>query len=364
MTIIAAIKISETPVLIGDILISRTGIEQPHIEIPTIDDVNLILPEEWQRNVCGLYPKLVLINSSLTIAWTGHVIAARSLIEEIRGKFGGVDFVPDELFFFLKNDESIDTSLELTIIGWVIVNGKPISFHWNSEERNKVNLNGEYVEGSGAVQFKDHVSKQESIHGPINSIDSACLGALGLIGSMLTEEFYSGNSIEQLYGGGYQIIVFDKGKFVFIDDYIVIPLQCQEKKTKTGVDLIFNVPVYVYKHKYFKNQFFINRIKTDRRVEGANKTFFVGDMHYYDNKPLSVGESKYISSLQANYYCCFPFLIGPDGTTLCQNFVVPSTDKYWIYLEKNSIKENIKFHDRFLQVIAKTFLEQKKNIVF
>ena len=329
MTVIAAFKISDTPVLIGDILLSRSGKEESHIEIPT----------------------------SLAIGWTGQTFAAKALIKEIRARFEQPLFNSDVFFSFLKNNEIIDQTVELTIIGWVINKGEPVSFYWSAKDLKVVKTKDTYIEGSGAVKFKEQLKNTEKVTEPatIRSTESACLRALSIVGSLLTEEVLFGNSIQDLYGGGYQIIVFDQGEFTFIDDYIVMPMQYEETAHQGRESLRCTLPKYVLKHKYFNNTLIISRFSIERPWHELNKIFLVRDAqsNFID---ISSDEKNSMLSLQAKFYSCFPFLIDIDGViVLFQTFSVPTSDKQWIYLQNKENNQLLVFERRFIRFIVGHF---------
>ena len=84
MTIAACFKISGTPVLFADLLVSTIGHSGSHGKIPTVADPSQILPEEWLRLAKGVRKKTLQIGDRFLIAGAGNVLAMRLAFKELR----------------------------------------------------------------------------------------------------------------------------------------------------------------------------------------------------------------------------------------------------------------------------------------
>ena len=86
MTLVARFEVSNSPVLLGDLLIS--GSERPGadpLKIPTIDDITEIYPEDWEwHRPIGLKQKIAIISDRLAVGWAGKEISATVAINKLR----------------------------------------------------------------------------------------------------------------------------------------------------------------------------------------------------------------------------------------------------------------------------------------
>src|SRR6266508_848124 len=133
MTLIAAWKEQGTPVLIGDLIVSTDGINvMPHVSLPTRDDVERLLPQEYY------YPRIVetcqkayKISDNFVLGWTGAKLAAKGVIKALLGRYGGKQVSLQEIKEYLRKIDGWDV-LNCVIIGWVYEEQQATAFKWDS----------------------------------------------------------------------------------------------------------------------------------------------------------------------------------------------------------------------------------------
>jgi hypothetical protein len=150
MTLIAAIDLYDTPILIGDVIISQIGVSEPHAPIPTRTDLENVVPREWFRTIKGVRRKLTKINDWLVVGWAGHQIAAQVLLEKLKVRFESKQIEREHLFQFLTGFEDLGSGINCTLVGWLVDREGAISFKWNSQSKALVSGRQPYIAGSGA----------------------------------------------------------------------------------------------------------------------------------------------------------------------------------------------------------------------
>jgi hypothetical protein len=221
VTLIVATEMSNTPILIGDILLSVTGREiRPHVPVPTLHDVSL-LPEEYfySRSITGLRRKMALINSKFAVAWADRLIDAQTVLSELRTQFATGATSREELFHFLSNWQYWHGS-QCILVGWLVDEKGPVSFKWDPASHSLTVDTHPYVVGSGMEQFLDNAQRLSFVqHGEsvVTNVDQAIQEALGIAGNLLGYELLNSNSLTALFGGGFEVVYFSDGEFWQLD---------------------------------------------------------------------------------------------------------------------------------------------------
>ena len=106
MTLVARFEVSNSPVLMGDLLIS--GPEKPGaapLKLPTVDDITEIYPEDWEWDrPIGLNQKIAIISDRLAVGWAGSVVSASVAIKQLREYVQTHGDEPDKIRKFVESD--------------------------------------------------------------------------------------------------------------------------------------------------------------------------------------------------------------------------------------------------------------------
>lgn len=360
MTLIATFRERGIPVLIGDVLISRTGVEAEHINIPTRNDVEAVLPREWQRNVCALYPKLAMINPHLAIAWTGNLLAAKAFLSEVRKKFGGPIGRVEGFFNFMRRYKEVGIGTELTLIGLSVRRQQVSAFKWSAAIPSEITVSDQFFDGSGAEAIARLIAER-ALHeqGSGNApIDSAVQNALALVGNLIADDVTTGESLQGLYGGGYQVVVFHKGRLWFVNDYLFLFMQ-----VKPDGDTIAMQPgTYFLKHTYLNDDLLIKRTTFgDKNSPGVLDDYYINAYVITEkqtsNLRLTMQDVLDIP-LRSMYYCCIALCPIDNESHACGVFVTPEQGQDGlIKVEGAGGKETIGFHKEFMTDLGRHFRE-------
>jgi hypothetical protein len=116
MTLVAALTILNTPVLVGDILLSREGVNAT-AGLPTRLDAGTLMPPGYA--VAGVRRKLAVLHDRLVVGWAGSEVGARSVIRELRSRAQGAGFDRDRLREFLRADHNLGR-VQVRLVSWLV----------------------------------------------------------------------------------------------------------------------------------------------------------------------------------------------------------------------------------------------------
>lgn len=221
MTLIAALELDGTPFIFGDLLISEPNNQGPHAPLPTILNTNALLPrEEWWPRVTRLERKIAKINEWLAVAWTGDRIMAKTVITELRRRYKAKRISSVQLSIFFKEMTS-ETTLNCTIMGWLIEKENLLSFEWNSND-SQTNFGGNYAAGSGASSFEYQINNYTKFvfqdeNSSISREYSPPVMAVMICGNIVGREIHTGETIRALYGGGMEVLYINNNRFIPVE---------------------------------------------------------------------------------------------------------------------------------------------------
>lgn len=202
MTLIVNFAIeNRLPVIVGDLLICQpmAGTIPP---LPTFADVNPIFPKTATYYPCGLEQKVTLIGAELAIGWAGNRVEAKDTITLLHAAQQNGDLTSEFL------DDCLRNSAENTQYVGMFREGSRIrAFGLRCETQQTRNLGKLRVIGTGADRACSFLAGWE--HGvtdqPLNAGAQAASVALSMTGSLLQMELATGQSLQESYGGGYEI---------------------------------------------------------------------------------------------------------------------------------------------------------------
>jgi hypothetical protein len=302
MTLIAAWKEGDTPVLIGDLVMSRIGeFESPHHPLPTRDDLDDLLPVEWFRHIVEPCQKVYAISDNVAIGWCDHKLSAKIIIKDIVNNYGGKTLSLSEI----KNHFTSITKfkdLPCIIIGWVAENNKMTCFKWRSDQPQEFIVADAFVEGSGSEYFRSIFTPLAVLgENPIESV-------LTKVAHVLKDEVLYGTNLWQLFGGGFKIIYHDGQRFVVLPSVTYIFLQLEELEDEDSLVLIG--PKRILKFHQENQVIQIMAVTLDETVismhNRESQKLAPFQMHYTAPITAETGDKFEVRdnlSLSSSYYC-------------------------------------------------------------
>ncbi|WP_133162334.1 hypothetical protein [Hyphococcus luteus] len=213
MTLIASINPTGTPILIGDLLLSRQNSELPSVDVPTLGELrHFDRIVNWNRREkttqVGLAQKINILSENLVIAWSGDYIRARIILRILRDETADSDLSYDLIRKILdKHSDVIEDKVSL--IGMLrMSNGVVAAFFQNAHMFDVPGYDEFIYAGSGQFQYYEHLmnfsigSRQR--HNP-NRYPQDLLDPAGTAWRLLALELVSGDTLFSYYGGGFEV---------------------------------------------------------------------------------------------------------------------------------------------------------------
>ena len=239
MTLIAGFHSFGTPVLIGDLLITRSG------------------------ETVSYRKKILLISDNFAVAWTGPLFAAGSVIRSLQSSLSLNNITLESVREVLTYPETSNLGSEaLHLIGWVIDARGQHCFLWNSLYPGELFSGAPQCDGSGsstaeflvASKLLDRASCPDHIEP-----DEDCRGALSVTTQLMAYEFWGPSTRPWGFGGAYEILYLVNGThFKYLDNALYIPLACDLDERGRYIGTTFCASQFKYKADGNWSTFHIN----------------------------------------------------------------------------------------------------------
>jgi hypothetical protein len=232
MTLVASFSLQSCPVLLADLLISQWFDAPPkasRYNVPTLHDVNSMIPHEWGWTVVGLRQKVSVFGNKLALAWAGSQLAARSAFREIEHEVLEGEVPLERIRTIL---EALDLGqLDLFVAGLLVKTIEPGThlvrrFAWDSAdgwlEPTAVHpqIGAIYTGGSGgqdALRVLQTMA-QRNISRSTTPTEIAMLTSISVTNILSGEQMRAGEGIYSLYGGGFEFATVVNGEVVKVGD--------------------------------------------------------------------------------------------------------------------------------------------------
>ncbi len=228
MTLIAFTLNHGYPVMMADLLISSTD-SDGEIEIPTfVKGAGKLFAHMGESKPLGLKQKLYVINDRLCVALGGKGGQMRTFLKRIKAIYGEIDFDDNDLLKFLETYPDEESNELIAIVlksqrdkeGFVFAVRSVGKLHLIENERYEKVVAG----GSGAEQFLEFIQTNPKFGTDITNEDALLVMNQYLISYWLGREVSRAESLSNYWGAGYEMIIFNNGKFVKLEEYTVVLL--------------------------------------------------------------------------------------------------------------------------------------------
>jgi hypothetical protein len=218
LTLVAAVQIDQTPVLIGDLLI--TGLvgqgERELREYPSPKEVDQFLPRGIEAK--KLRRKLVRLSDRLVVGFSGNPGTFTTVFGRLRQKlerFEGSREQLKRLFRQAPEPQSYEEPCE--IVGWYALPDQMTAFRWNSHDGDLEDVAPPYVSGSARPRVEARL-QNEDLFGIapsyLKGTGQAIFASLGVCGNLLSGQFAPDGGLQNRFGVGYELMYFDGRRFV------------------------------------------------------------------------------------------------------------------------------------------------------
>ncbi len=220
MTIIAGLSFSGYPVIISDLLITTSNINQEtRGVIPTLTESESHNVDS-KFSIYGMIKKIEIINENFVISWAGDVLKAIAIIGVLKKKFEKSIPSDEEIL------QEIAFSKNVSFIWCVIRDEWPKLSSYNTKiKKDGIKPFDELIysgTGSEAIEEAIDIFKNKNSVESIEDIvvDSVC-SCLFLFSHLMNHELIykkNSNTLKDHFGGGYDVVCFYDGKFQRIND--------------------------------------------------------------------------------------------------------------------------------------------------
>lgn len=239
MTIIAGLSFNDYPVIISDLLITTSNINQEtRGVIPTLTESESH-NVDTKFSIYGMIKKIEIINENFVISWAGDVLKAIAIIGVLKKKFEKSIPSDEEIL------KEIGFSKNNSFIWCVIRDEWPKLSSYNTKiKKDGIKPFDELIySGTGseaieeAIDIFENKSPTENIEDIV--VDSVC-SCLFLFSHLMNHELIykkDSNTLKDRFGGGYDVVCFYDGKFQRINEITYLYLDASiTKKGKIEID--------------------------------------------------------------------------------------------------------------------------------
>ncbi|HMA75440.1 MAG TPA: hypothetical protein VKP67_28730 [Xanthobacteraceae bacterium] len=211
MTLIAQLSVNGAPFLIGDVLLSsetKTGFK---VKLPLVGDINQILTDHGLPFEVRFTQKINVFDGRIAVAWSGPRLQAERALRPVaampsRGRVTAANVLAE---LEAIDPEAID---RLQLIGLVL---EEVSNTAVSSSLFSVRVPPEHVPhfgnvcaaGSGRATFL-HILQNADWRGDPTANEYQV--AHGLLGALTNQEFRTGHTIANRWGGGFEALSFSR----------------------------------------------------------------------------------------------------------------------------------------------------------
>lgn len=365
MTLVATCEIDSYPLVLGDLLISQQGLVRPHVSVPTRSDLNALLPAEWFRSIEGLERKVGLINDKFAFAWQGTLFAARRIVRDLRDKMGSTQADVDLLAnWFLTSRK--DFKADCRIIGW-LADGAQVSFRCDFLSGDFSSNDHPYLEGTGAHDFRRHLAKGIMETSPAASEFYGAIGkGLGYASNLLGREVAWGRSLQNLYGGGFEVVSQNDGFFSQLDNvaylFWTVDLENEQPIRLRQIPLIF-------RYKYVDDILTIESNRPEQlQMEGSGYIArnrlesYIALPVYRD--PLPSGSTLEYRLTNPDHMCNFVYVLIPKVGHMYLCVISPNDINRGMMeyrLARGEQEDELELSDRFIPLVFRSIIRRIKD---
>lgn len=264
MTLIATFRLSDCPVLFGDLLVTGPQSQpNPCTHLPAIGDVSDFFGESgW--GVAGLHQKVVLISDDCAIAWAGSWLGARIAMAGLRSLAKNGPLSVNAVLQYLASESDLKRH-PIALVGFVVEGEHLNHFRFQADEYSSPTLGSVFMAGSGSQAihvFSEYLAKARlHVTGDENRL-SVAFGKSLVLGGLLLQaehrEASSATSVLSMFGGGYEIASHFDGKFRKLADVTYVMWEAEQDTPS------LSLPQLVVRQKYIDEHLLIHSARVSR----------------------------------------------------------------------------------------------------
>ena len=330
MTLIAAFELYGVPLLMGDIVVSSPNGIPPPSGIPTLTDSGVLARANSSNIIQGMTRKVSHIRPDLVVAWAGHCIAARHVLQDMYTNRNQLDSVEQVERYF----NSIDIGgLTLELVAMFVESGRARTalIAWNSGQIWPCGpISAGFASGSGYADFVDVLARATfpvASTEPREKLTQAVLAGLSISGQLLGDQMRVNLGIPSCFGGAYELVYVESGVPRSVE-YTLYALQLDDlagKEKKITFKGIIKVAL-VREWLYVRRHDFVTEPSMDGLYEEKKSIYLLGPAHLSRPEPFTTEEiegplAPAMSSKFEVFYVYSPSRVDSSGSPIIKSIV-------------------------------------------
>lgn len=348
MTLVARFSLDGVPFLVGDVLLSTPEVQKPQMIVPTIGETFWV--KSTHGTPIGLKQKVSIFGGNLAIGWSGPVGKAKELFEELHFTALKERFTYERLTEIVTS-YSRDFFEDFSVTGFIVEPGITGIFSRGQgiTQFDCAGVDDIAILGTGAYHLRDvmpQITEAETfMPGNLDQISQAVCKCLVLSGTFLAAELGSLLSLEDLFGGAYEIVLPQADDTLIKYDDVTYVFHAIEKLPE-GPWVV--TPIQASKNSYVNDYLVVQTIPFDGPLEtGAELSVHVITPVHKRWAPPSDDWFENLPALNSRYMC-----------------------QYFVNLSNNSIlasvsggeNQPIRFHGSISEAKAEVCMSRFQNI--
>lgn len=336
MTAVARIAIEECPMLVADLLLSGPPLPGVTASVPTADDLSTAFPPGSPLMPRELCQKIVVLGDNLVVGWAGSYDVARDVVGELVRKGAAQPFTNDTL---QRHFDGLDPDVwqEIGLVGFIRDPDRRIAQFGRSYFKLPTELFGTVgILGSGLDDFEKFLQQTQQLpeadNLAMNALQRSIAFGLHMGGSLLRLELATPASLQKFYGGGYEIVVSEMGKFQKLDDvtYVFWWVEADGPQLRGGL-----LPSRVFRYSYKDDLLRIRSVAFDGsgpRTAASEQLFRVPPV-YRDVHPDEEADTT-LPPLNPRWLCNYFLVHFADGRiAILTKIAYQPQEKRWVWFD-------------------------------
>jgi hypothetical protein len=265
MTLIAQLSINGAPLLIGDVLLSSEKRHGLKVVLPLVGNINEVLAKHAQPFQVAFSQKVNILSDRLAVAWSGPMIEAKRGVGALSRLSSRPNLSLDDIGGELTAIHEQIAHLQL--VGTLLGEAKDSMraahcFTLGMQRTDLPNAGPVLAAGTGRDFFLDLLHRANwTDSGRGNEFQVAHV----LLGALTNEEYRTGTTILNRWGGGFEAVTCPHGQFEKIGDVLHTFWTMREHEN----DSLTLMPMF-YKTMYWRDALIV---RSARLEEASTDTF-------------------------------------------------------------------------------------------
>jgi hypothetical protein len=277
MTAVARLQVNGWPLLFGDLLVSAPAARGSQVSLPSVD---VIHHADIERGAHRLHQKIAIVADNIVVGWSGKYSAASDVIGELRQRCEQERFSSKKVEEYLRRQRK-SIWKEIGLAGFVLdsdANSRTTFGCACQTIQSPVFGDVGYLgTGSDLMQtyFRQDFSVPACPQDPENLAIRAVAYGMAAAANFLTMEQFGCESLDNLFGGGYEIATQSYDEFVKLTDVLYAFWRGTLDPEQTSVTLK-SFPFLLLRYEYYGDLLVIRALTLNEKngIADAREALF------------------------------------------------------------------------------------------